>query len=107
MASGFSIIRSLRPSCAGRLSGNAAKVAEAAGVAIEHITKSHIRKEDIVAKAIASRGDRSGLAHVLSAMEACGAYEPWHDKKTHKTFLRPDAGKCLHYYFYFPALSLA
>jgi len=36
-----------------------------------------------------------------SAMEACGAYQPWHDKQTHKTFVRPDSGKCLHYYFYF------
>ena len=80
---------------------NAAKVAEAAGVSIEHISKSYIRKEDIVAKAIAKRGDHPGLAHVISALEACGAYALWHDKKTHKTFLRPDAGKCLHYYFYF------
>jgi hypothetical protein len=80
---------------------NAAKIAQAADVAIEHISKGYIRKEDIVAKAIAKRGDRPGLAHVISAMEACGAYEPWHDKKTHKTFLRPDTGKCLHYYFYF------
>ena len=80
---------------------NAAKVAEAAGVAIEHISKSCLRKEDIVAKAIARRGEHPGLAHVISAMEACGAYEPWHDKKSHKTFVRPDSGKCLHYYFYF------
>ena len=34
-------------------------------------------------------------------MEACDAYKPWHDKQTHKTFIRPDSGKCLHYYFYF------
>jgi len=80
---------------------NAARLAEAAGVGIEHISKSCVRKEDIIAKAIAKRGDHPGLAHIISAMEACGAYEPWHDKKTHKTFLRPDTGKCLHYYFYF------
>lgn len=80
---------------------NAAKLADAAGVAIEHISKSHIRKEDIVAKVIARRGGHPGLAHVLSAMEACSACKPWHDKKTHKTFVRPDGGKCLHYYFYF------
>ena len=30
----------------------------------------------------------------------CDAYKPWHDKQTHKTFIRPDSGKCLHYYFY-------
>ena len=34
-------------------------------------------------------------------MEACDTYKPWHDKQTHRTFLRPDTGKCLHYYFYF------
>jgi hypothetical protein len=27
--------------------------------------------------------------------------QPWHDKQTHRTFLKPDQGKCLHYYFYF------
>jgi hypothetical protein len=43
-----------------------------------------------------------GWLHILSAMEACDAYKPWHDKQTHKTFVRPDSGKCLHYYFYFP-----
>jgi len=32
--------------------------------------------------------------HVISAMEACGAYQPWHYKQTHKTFVRPDSGKC-------------
>ena len=47
------------------------------------------------------RGDHPGLVHIISAMEACDAYKPWHDKQTHKTFIRPDSGKCLHYYFYF------
>ena len=80
---------------------NAAEVAAAAGATIEHISKSHIRKEDVVAKVIARRGRHPGLVHVLSAMEACTAYQPWHDKISHATFLRPDSGKCLHYYFYF------
>src|SRR6516162_7436781 len=35
------------------------------------------------------------------AMEPCATYPPWHDKKSGKTYLRPDDGKCLHYYFYF------
>ncbi len=34
-------------------------------------------------------------------MESCPSYRPWHDKTTHRTFLRPTSGKCLHYYFYF------
>jgi hypothetical protein len=79
----------------------AASTAAEAGIAIEHVSKSHIRKEAIVAKVLEQRGDHPGLVHVISAMEACGAYKPWHDKQTHKTSLRPDSGKCLHYYFYF------
>jgi len=34
-------------------------------------------------------------------MEPCSTYKPWHDKQTGRTFLKPDDGKCLHYYFYF------
>ena len=32
---------------------------------------------------------------------ACDAYRPWHYEPTHRSFLRPTSGKCLHYYFYF------
>ena len=79
----------------------AARLAAAAGITIEHIAKSYIRKEDVVAKVLAARGSHPGLVHVISAMEACDSYQPWHDKQTHRNFLRPDSGKCLHYYFYF------
>jgi len=34
-------------------------------------------------------------------MEPCSTYKPRHNKQTGKTFLIPDDGKCLHYYFYF------
>jgi hypothetical protein len=84
-----------------RVRERAASLATAAGITIEHIGKPHIRKEDVVARVLAQRGDHPGLVHVISAMEACDAYKPWHDKQTHKTFIRPDSGKCLHYYFYF------
>ena len=84
-----------------RVREQVASVAAEAGVTIEHIAKSHIRKEAVVAKVLEQRGDRPGLVHVLSAMEAYSSYRPWHDKQSHKTFLRPDTGKCLHYYFYF------
>ncbi len=84
-----------------RVRERAALVAADAGVTIEHVAKSHIRKEAIVAKVLEQRGDHPGLVHVLSAMEACPSYKPWHDKQTHKTYVRPDSGKCLHYYFYF------
>jgi len=86
----------------------AAALAAKAGIAIEHIAKSHIRKEAVVAKVLEARGDHPGLVHVISAMEACDADKPWHDKQTHRTSVRPDSGKCLHYYFYFidPELGL-
>lgn len=79
----------------------AARVADASDVTIEHIAKSHIRKESVVAKVLEQRGDRPGLVHVISAMEACDAYKPWHDQQTHRNEVRPTSGKCLHYYFYF------
>ena len=63
----------------------AASLAAEAGIT-EHIAKSHIRKEAVVAEVLKRRGEHPGLVHVISAMEACGAYQPWHDKQTHKTF---------------------
>lgn len=84
-----------------RIRARAQEACAEAGVEIEHINKPHVRKEDVVAKVIARRGDHPGLVHVISAMEACESYKPWHDKASGKTFLKPDSGKCLHYYFYF------
>ncbi len=69
-------------------------------VPIQHINKANVRKEEVVAKVLKQRGEHPGLVHIISAMEACASYQPWHDKNTGKTFLRPDSGKCLHYYFY-------
>jgi hypothetical protein len=79
----------------------AQELAASAGVEIEHLHKTHIRKEDVVAQVLARRGDPPGLVHVLSAMETCPSYKPWHDKANGKTLLKPDTGKCLHYDFYF------
>jgi hypothetical protein len=84
----------------------AQELAASAGIAIEHIAKAHIRKEDVVAKVLERRGDHPGLVHILSAMEACDSYRPWHDKVSGQTFLKPDTGKCLHYYFYFIDLEV-
>ena len=72
------------------------------GIEIEFIrSKKSFRKEDRVKEILEKRGKQPGLVCILSAMEPCGTYKPWHDKKTHKTYLKPDDGKCLHYYFYF------
>ena len=84
-----------------RIRQRAEQLAAEQGARIEYIAKTHIRKEEVVAKVLAARGEQPGLVHVISAMEACESYQPWHDKASGKTYLRPDSGKCLHYYFYF------
>jgi hypothetical protein len=84
-----------------RVREQAKALATEAGIAIEFIAKSHIRKEEVVAKILAKRGTHPGLVHVISAMESCDTYKPWHNKQTGETALKPDWGKCLHYYFYF------
>ena len=72
----------------------AAALAVAAGTSIEQIGKKHVRKEAVVAKVLEQRGEHPGLVHVISAMEGCDTYKPWHDKPSGKTYLRPDKGQC-------------
>ena len=83
------------------LRANAEQIAKEHNIEIEFVSKAHIRKEDLVQKVLEKRGYHIGLVHILSAMEGCNSYQPWHDKKTGKTFLKGKQGKCLHYYFYF------
>jgi hypothetical protein len=80
---------------------NAERLAAESGVEIEFMRKSTSRKEDRIQEILAERGHHPGLVHILSAMEACDSYKPWFDKGTRRAFLKPDSGKCLHYYFYF------
>lgn len=80
---------------------NAEQVAQTAGLTIEYIRKKNFRKEDRIQALLAQRGLQPGLVHIFSAMEPCASYRPWHDKVTGHTYLKPDSGKCLHYYFYF------
>jgi hypothetical protein len=81
---------------------NAEAVAKANGVEIEFIRKSQsFRKEKRIGEIIQARGEHPGLVHIFSAMEACAAYRPWHNKETGKTYVKSTSGKCLHYYFYF------
>jgi len=84
-----------------RIRERAQEVCDANGVSIEHVNKSHIRKEDLVARVLAERGNAPGLVHVISSMESCPSYKPWLDKSNGHVFLRGDTGKCLHCYFYF------
>ena len=81
---------------------NRERIATAHGTEIEFIrSKKKFRQEKRVKEILEQRGEEAGLVCILSVMEPCGAYKPWHDKKTHKTYLKPDDGKCLHYYVYF------
>jgi hypothetical protein len=81
---------------------NMERIANDNAIEIEFVrSKKSFRKEDRVKEILAKRGQQPGVVCIVSAMEPCGSYKPWHDKKTHKTYLKPDDGKCLHYYVYF------
>lgn len=80
---------------------HAIKLARAAGLEVEFIPRKNFRKEDRITKLLARRGTQPGLVHVFSAMEPCTTFQPWHDKKSGRTGLKPTSGKCLHFYFYF------
>ena len=79
---------------------NAQRIADDNNIEIQYIRQKNFRKENRIAAIIKERGDHPGLVHIFSALEPCKSYKPWHDKKTHRTFLKYDSGKCLHYYFY-------
>ena len=92
-----------------RIRENALKVAAEEGIEIEYLSKSKgVRKEDLVDKVLARRGNHPGLVHVLSVMEGCTAFKPWYDRRTKKVGLRMVPGKCATYYFYLidPELGL-
>lgn len=87
---------------------NAERLAQEHGLEVEYIRKKNFRKEERIQAILKQRGTHPGLVHIFSALEPCDTYQPWHDKKTHQTYLRRDTGRCLHYYFYFidPDLGL-
>ena len=72
-----------------RLRENAERLAATAGIGIAFIRKRNVRQEDLVKQALTKRGEHPGLVCILSALEPCSTYQPWHDKATGKTFLRP------------------
>lgn len=83
------------------IKANAEAVAAASGLEIDYVRKKNFRKEDRIKEVLKQRGEQPGLVWVFSALEPCTTYQPWHDKHGGSTYLRPDDGKCLHYYFYF------
>jgi hypothetical protein len=83
-----------------QLRANAETIAKEDGLKIEFI-RQHFRKENRIEAILKERGTHPGLVHIFSAMEPCSSFQPWYDKRTKRTILKPDSGKCLHYYFYF------
>ena len=69
---------------------NAEQIARESGLQIEHLNKPHIRKEEHIKKILKTRGTHPGLVYIISVMESCESYKPWHDKMTGKTYLRPN-----------------
>jgi hypothetical protein len=60
-----------------RVRERAADLAAAAGVTIEHIANSHIRKEDVIAKVLTERGDHPGLVHIMTLLHGSAGLEAW------------------------------
>ena len=86
---------------ADQIKAGALNMASAAGLEIDHINRSRIRKEDRIRKILDKRGEHPGLVHIFSVLEPCQSYKPWHDKRTGRNYLKSASGLCLHYYFYF------
>jgi len=89
---------------------HAERLAEEAGIEIEHIRKTKaFRKESRIKQILEERGTAPGLVHIFSALEPCTSYRGWYDKASGRTTLKPIDGKCKHYYFYFidPDFGLA
>lgn len=78
------------------------------GLTVDYIRKKNFRKEERIQEILRQRGSGPGLVWIFSALEPCTTYQPWFNKQSKRAYLRPDDGKCLHYYFYFidPELGL-
>jgi hypothetical protein len=90
------------------IKSNAEALAAQHGLEIDYIRKKNFRKEERVQEILRKRGTQPGLVWIFSALEPCNTYQPWFNKQSKQAYLRPDDGKCLHYYFYFidPELGL-
>lgn len=84
-----------------RLCRDVEALAVAQGLRIAFVASAKTSKEALIQRCLATRGTAPGLVQILSVMEECIAFKPWHEKGTPKTYLKPGRGRCLHYYFYF------
>ena len=76
-----------------RIRERAQQLAAEQGARIEHVAKAHIRKEDVVAKVLAARGEHPGWCTLSRRWRPARAYKPWHDKASGKTFLKTRLGQ--------------
>jgi hypothetical protein len=92
-----SITRKFAQTLRDRVRDCAAALASEAGLTIEHIAKSHIRKEEVVARVLEQRGDRPGLVHIIWAMEVCDSYRPCGTTRraARRSFGRTAANACI------------
>jgi hypothetical protein len=65
-----------------RLHENAERLAKENGIEIQFLRKRNVRKEDLAEAVLTKRGRHPGLVAILSAMEPCSTYQPWHNKQT-------------------------
>jgi hypothetical protein len=76
---------------------NAGRLAKQTGIEIQFLRKGNIRKETVAQGILAKRGNQPGLVCILSAMETCPSYKPWHDERSCQPSAishQPSASRC-------------
>ncbi len=68
-----------------KLRENTEQIAKDNNIEIQFVNKTKIRKEKLVKDKLQDKGTHPGLVCILSAMESCSSYRPWHNKQTGKT----------------------
>ena len=75
-------------------------VAKDAGIKIDYLKSSRIRKEDFVEKKLEANPDKTGVVCILSVLENCLSYKATFNKETGRCSMKYDPGRCLTYYIY-------
>lgn len=85
-----------------QIRANAEHLAQRAGIQIELVRATSVRKESRIQEVLAQRGSRPGLVQILSAMETAPPTSRGTTRRpAGHSFLRPDTGKYTHCCFYF------
>ena len=77
------------------------QLAQEAGVEIEYLTSSRIRKEARIEAILQERGYHPGLVHIFEVTEPCRTFRILTGGASGRPFLKPDQAKCKHFYIYF------